>query len=167
MSARVLVVLTAAWAFAAHAAPANAQPAASTAVLSADIRTIAKLSLPTTNVVFPDADPDLVPKIPPTGGALSITAKARAARGSQVILTIQAADDLRSGLNVIGAQAITWTATGPGFSGGTLSKTSSVRLAQWAGSGVRTGTQTLFFANLWTYTTGTYSATLLYTLTAP
>ena len=41
MSPRLLLVLTIAWAFAAHAAPANAQPAVSTAVLSADVRTLA------------------------------------------------------------------------------------------------------------------------------
>ena len=167
MFARIFVVFPAALAFAALAAPANAQPAASTAVISADVRTLAKLSLSSANVAFPDADPDLVPTIPATGGALSITAKARAASASQIILTVQASDDLRSGLNVIGAQAITWTATGPGFSGGTLDKTTPVRVAQWAGSGVRSGTQTLFFANRWTYATGTYSATLLYTLSAP
>ncbi len=167
MFARVFIVFAAALAFAALAAPANAQPVASTAVLSADVRTIAKLSLSSTNVAFPDADPDLAPRVSSIGGALSITAKARAASASQVMLTVQASDDLRSGLNVIGAQAITWAASGPGFVAGTLSKTSPVRVAQWAGSGVRTGTQTLYFDNLWTYATGTYSATLLYTLTAP
>jgi hypothetical protein len=167
MSPRLLLVLTVAWAFAALAEPANAQPAASTAVLSADVRSLAKLYVSYATVAFPDADPDVIPLVPAVGGALSITAKARATAGSQVILTIQAADDLRSGLNVIGAQAITWTAAGPGFSAGTLSKTSAVRVASWAGSGVRTGTQTLYFANQWTYATGTYSATLLYTLTAP
>lgn len=167
MSPRVLVVFAAVWGFAALAASANAQPATSTAILSADVRTIAKLSLSSLIVAFPDADPDIVPSVAAVGGPLSITAKARATGATQVILTVQAADDLRSGLNVIGAQAITWTATGPGFTAGTLSKTSPVRVAQWAGSGVHSGTQTLYFANLWTYATGTYSASLVYTLTAP
>ena len=154
MSVRRSAVL-AVWVLAALAARAGAQPASDTATLTANIATIAKLSLSTTSVTFVDADPDTTPQIPALGGPLSITAKARATGGAQVVLTVQATDDLRSGLDTIGAPAITWTTTGTGFVGGTLSKSSSVRVAQWNGSGVRTGTQTLLFANLWTYPTGT------------
>src|SRR4051794_37304514 len=167
MNGRRFRISLLAWAFAALPATAGAQPATNTATLSADIRTIAKLSLSSTTVSFPDADPDVLPLVSPVGGALSITAKARATTGSQVLLTVQAADDLRSGVNVIAATAITWTTTGNGFASGTVSKSAPVTVAQWTGSGVRSGTQTLFFRNLWTYATGTYTASLLYTLSAP
>jgi hypothetical protein len=153
------------WAFAAFVAPAEAQT--STATLSADIGTLAKLTLSTATVSFPDADPDLVPQIPSLGGPIAITAKSRATGASQVMLTVVASDDLRSGLQVIAASAITWTATGPGFQPGTLSQTTPVTLAQWTGSGVRSGTQQFMFRNLWTYATGTFTASLTYTLSAP
>jgi hypothetical protein len=161
-----LVVLV--WASLAMVSRAHAQsPVTSAASLSADLRSVAKLSLSPVSATFADADPDVVAQIPSLGGALTITAKARATSGSQVLLTVQASDDLRSGLSVIPASAITWTASGAGFAPGALSKSAPVVVARWSGSGVRSGTQTLYFANVWSYATGTYSTTLVYTLTAP
>lgn len=154
-----------AWTVAAPAARADAQ--ASTATLSANVSSLAKLNLSTASVSFPDADPDLVPQIPTAGGPILITAKSRANPGTQVLLTLQAADDLRSGVNVIPASNITWTATGTGFVAGTLSNLSPVTLATWTGSGVRSGSQQLYLRNLWTHPTGTYTVSLLYTLSAP
>ncbi|HET7698141.1 MAG TPA: hypothetical protein VFK57_20670 [Vicinamibacterales bacterium] len=154
-----------AWSAAAPAARASAQ--AATATLSANVGTIAKLNLSTASASFPDADPDAIPQIPTAGGPILITAKSRATPGMQVVLTLQAADDLRSGVNVIPAANITWTATGAGFVAGTLSTQAPVTLATWTGSGVRSGSQQLYFRNLWTHPTGTYTVSLLYTLSAP
>lgn len=147
------------------ASPAAAQT--STATLSADIRPIAKLTLSTSSVSFADADPDLVGQVPALGGPITITGKTRATSGEQVVLTVVASDDLRSGVQVINASAITWTTTGAGFVPGMLSATSPAMVAQWTGSGTYSGTQQLFFRNLWSYPTGTYTTSLLYTLTAP
>jgi hypothetical protein len=154
-----------AWTVAAPAARASAQAAAAT--LSANVAPTARLTLSTASASFPDADPDLVPQIPASTGPILITARARANPGMQVVLTVQAADDLRSGINVIPASNITWTATGAGFVAGTLSTLSPVTVAAWTGSGVRTGNQQLYFRNLWTHPTGTYTLSLLYTLSAP
>jgi hypothetical protein len=162
---RVLRLALLAWALAALAAPAGAQTA--TATVSADIQALATLTLSTTSITFPDADPDVTPQVPSAGGPITITAKARATTGAQVILTVVASDDLRSGIQVIDASAITWTATGAGFQAGTLSKTAPVMLAQWTGSGIRSGTQQLMFRNLWSYATGIYSLSLTYTLSSP
>lgn len=162
---RRLLVVFAAWMVAAPAARAAAQ--ARSATLAANFSTVAKLTLSTATVSFPDADPDAIPLIPSSGGPVFISAKARATPGAQVVLTVLAADDLRSGLDVIPASNITWTATGPGFVGGTLSTTSPVTVGTWSGSGVRNGAQQLYFTNLWSHPTGTYTLSLLYTLTAP
>jgi len=162
---RRLLAAVIAWTVAAPAARAAAQ--ASTATLSANVGTIAKLNLSTASASFPDADPDALPLIPSAGGPILITAKSRANPGVVVVLTLQAADDLRSGVNVIPASNITWTATGTGFVGGTLSKVTPVTVATWTGSGVRSGSQQLYFRNLWTHPTGTYTVSLLYTLSAP
>lgn len=164
VSRRLLAAILA-WTIAAS--PARAAAQASTATVSANVGTLAKLNLSTASASFPDADPDLVPQVPAAGGPILITAKSRANPGVQVVLTLQAADDLRSGVNIIPASNITWTATGTGFVAGTLSKVAPVTVAAWSGSGVHSGSQQLYFRNLWTHPTGTYTVSLLYTLSAP
>jgi hypothetical protein len=147
-------------------APATAQSLTDSATLNASINSQARLSLSTLSISFPDADPDTVPSIQASQGAVTITAKARTSLNGAVTLTVQATDHLRSGLETIPASHITWTASGPGFIGGTLSAASAQTVAAWTGSGVHTGTQTFFFRNLWTYATGTYTVTMTFTLTA-
>ena len=154
------------WALAALM-PASAGAQTMTATLSANIQPLARLTLSSSSITFPDADPDIAGQIPALGGPISITAKGRASAGSQVVLTVLASDDLRSGVDVIPASALTWTATGPGFQGGTLSASSAVTLGQWGASGVQNGTQAWSFRNLWTYVTGTYTTTITYTLSSP
>ena len=145
------------------AAPAGAQVA--TATLNADLPAFAKLSFSANSIVFPDGDPDVLPML--DAGPVTITAKARASAGATVSLTVQAADDLRSGIDTIPADALTWMASGPGFTAGTMSRTSPQLVASWSGSGVRVGTQSYRFRNRWTYGSGTYTTSLLYTLTLP
>ena len=147
--------------------PAAAQPTTASTTMTASVSSLAKLTLSSSALTFPDANPDLAPQVTPSQGALSITAKARATAGSQIVLTVQADDDLRSGLQVIPASAISWTTSGTGFASGTLSKAAPVTVGQWTGSGAYTGSQTLAFSNLWSYSTGTYSCVLVYTLTGP
>ena len=149
----------------APVAPAGAQTA--TATLSANVGGLAKLSFSTTSLAFPDSNPDLFPEIPALPGPVTITAKSRASADAVVTLTVQADDDLRSGLATIPAEALTWTGSGPGFTNGTVSRTAPRLVASWTGSGVRIGTQAFLFRNAWTHATGTYTVALLYTLTSP
>jgi len=149
---------------AACAAPAAAQT--DTATLNTSLTGLARLTLSSSAITFPDADPDAVPLVPSSPPTISITAKARAAEGGVVTLTVQASDELRSGVVTLPASLITWTASGTGFAGGTLSATTPRAVATWSGSGVRIGTQSFFFANLWSHPTGTYTLTLLLTLSA-
>lgn len=144
--------------------PAEAQT--DTATLNAALGGLARLSLSSAVLTFPDADPDTVPQITGVPAAITITAKARATEGESVTLTVQASDDLRSGMNTIPASSITWTATGPGFVDGTLSGTTAQPVASWIGSGIRSGTQTFRFQNLWSHPTGTYTLTMIFTLSA-
>ena len=158
-------ILAAFWTAAALTAPAAAQT--STATLSANIGTVARLTLSTASVSFPDADPDVTPQIPASGGPVLVTAKARATPGAQVLLTIQASRNLRSGLDTVNASNVTWTATGAGFVAGTLSRPTAVPAGSWTGSGIRSGAITFYFRNRWSYATGIYSTTMTFTLTAP
>ena len=148
------------------ALPPAAAAQTDTGTLNAVIGGFARLSLSTTSISFADEDPDLVPQIPASPVAVTITARARATAGGMVTLTVQASDDLRSGVTTIPAQQITWTATGAGFVAGTLSASAPQTVATWVGSGVRTGTQSFRFRNLWTYPTGTFTLSMIYTLTA-
>ncbi len=153
----------------ALAAPSSGQAASDTVTVAASamVGGLAKLALSTSAISFPDADPDTVPFIPAGGGSITITAKARASPGATITLTVEAQDDLRSGTDTIPASALVWTASGPGFGDGTVVRGAAQTVAAWTSSGVRTGTQLYTLRNLWTYATGTYTLTLVYTLIAP
>lgn len=149
---------------AAAGLPAIAQT--SNATLNASVNGLARLSLSSAAISFPDADPDAVPSIQAAPGAINVTVKARTLPGGSVTLTVVANGPLRSGIDTIPASNITWGATGAGFSNGTLSAAVPQFVGSWSGSGIRTGTQTFFFRNLWSYATGTYTLTMTYTLSA-
>ncbi len=149
---------------AAGAEPAAAQTA--NATLNASVNGLARLSLSSATISFPDADPDTVPTITASQGPITLTAKARTSQNGGVTLTVLASGPLRSGLKTIPESNITWTAAGAGFTNGTLNAVSAQTVAAWTGSGVRTGTQTFIFKNLWSYAAGTYTLTMTYTLSA-
>ena len=150
----------------ALAVPVSAQQTATATVgVTAHVNAKAKLSLDTNAVVFGDADPDVSATINAT--PINVAVKARTAKNSSVTLTVISDDDLLSGSDVITIDNLTWTVSGTGFAAGTMSKTAAVNVGSWTNSGNHAGTQTLVFANSWTYATGDYTATLTYTLTAP
>ena len=131
------------------------------------INGFARLTLSSSGVSFPDSSPDLVPQVPGTPGPLAITVKARTTATANLRLSVLASDDLRSGVRTIPASNITWTASGAGFVAGTLNRTTAQSVGSWIGSGVRSGSQSLLFRNLWTHPTGTYTLTMTYTLSSP
>ena len=155
-----LVALTAA----TSAAQATAT---STVLVSAAVSATAKLSLGASSIHFIDADPDITSSIPQTEPAITITAKAKTSTGGHVTLTVLSGSDLTSGTDTIPVSNVTWTVSGTGFAPGTLSSTTAQSLGSWSNSGERSGTQTYSLANSWAYHTGSYTATLTYTLTAP
>jgi hypothetical protein len=125
-----------------------------------------RLTLSGTALTFPDSDADAVPWIPAAEGPLTITAKARNTGMNQVVLSVQASDDLRSGLNAIGISALRWSASGVGYVSGTMG-TDAQTMGAWSMSGRYAGVVTFALANAWTYPTGHYGTTLVYTLSAP
>lgn len=151
----------------AAAVPLGAASRSRTATATVTVAALAKLSLSASAVSFPDADPDSVPAISAAGGPINIVAKIRTTPGSPVSLSVLASDDLRSGVSTIAVAALRWTASGTGFGSGTMSRTVAQSVGAWVGSGMRTGAQTYSLTNSWTYATGSYSTSLLYTLTAP
>ena len=71
------------------ATPVAAQSQTSNATISVNVGTLANLTVSSTSVSFPDADPDAVPQVNALGGPLTIATKARATRGSQVLCASQ------------------------------------------------------------------------------
>jgi hypothetical protein len=166
MCKRILFLLTMLWCAAApHVAAQSALTVSAT--ISSNVTSLARISLSSNTLAFPDADPDTIPQVSSSTGPLTITARARAPRNGLVTLTVQASDDLRSGVSVLPASLITWTATGPGYVNGALSRTTPQLVGSWTGSGVRVGTQDYRFQNSWNHAPGTYTVTLVYTLTSP
>lgn len=149
------------------AQPLAAATSAGNVNVSVTIAAAAKLALSASTVTFANADPDVTLKIPAGEGAISITAKAKTATGAAVTLTVIAASDLASGGDSIAVTNVTWTASGAGFTPGTMNKTTAQTVGSWTGSGTRAGTQSYALTNSWSYPTGTFSTTATYTLTAP
>jgi hypothetical protein len=148
-------------------AAASAETATQSVRLTATVRSATRLTLSATTITFPDAHPDDAPRIPADENAVSVTAKARTRSDSEAVLTVLAPDDLTSGSNRIGIENVSWTAVGGGFRSGRLSKGVPQTVGKWTGPGVRTGSLSYFLTNRFEYATGNYTATLVYTLTAP
>ena len=126
----------------------------------------AKLTVSASAITFADADPDVLAQIP-ANTPLDITVKARTSAGGSVALTVAADGNLIDGSNSIGISALKWTSTGASFAGTGTSNTSAQTVVSFTGSGQRNGTQSYTLDNSWAYATGTYGATLNYTLSAP
>lgn len=127
-----------------------------------------KLILSVGSMSFPSADPDAVPLVPADGAPITVTVRTTVVRGGLVTLTVVASDNLRSGLDSIDVSALQWTGAGTGFAvSGTMSRTAAQAVGNWTGSGERSGQQAYVFVNSWSHPTGSYTATLTYTLTTP
>lgn len=125
------------------------------------------LSVSPSSIVFASADPDLVPLV--TAAPITVQIRVRQNTGPWQ-LTVTANGDLNSGADTVDITNVTWTATpAPPFQGGTLSKTVAQRVASGTGTvnPAQNGSVAFRLANSWNYAAGTYSQTLVFTLSAP
>jgi hypothetical protein len=146
--------------------PAWAATDQQTLTINATVSAKAKLTLGVAAINFPDADPDTVPSIAAGENPVSVTVKAQTGGASAVTLSVQANGDLDSGTDTIDITNVTWTATGAGFVGGTMN-TVAQSAGSWTGPGRRDGTFSFWLSNSWDYPAGSYSQSVVYTLTAP
>jgi len=126
------------------------------------------LSLSPTVITFPSSDPDTVPLI--SAAPVQVTYRIRANGNSPWSLTVLAAGDLVAGASQIDISNVTWVATpAPPFQNGTLSKTVPQRIASGTGNVNPDSIGSISFrlANSWTYDLGSYTQTILFTLSAP
>lgn len=125
------------------------------------------LSVSPTAITFASADPDVTPSIAAAPVVVSIRVRQNAGPWT---VTLLANGDLISGTSTVDITNVTWAATpAPPFQNGTLSKTIAQRLASGAGNQnpALNGSVTFRLANSWTYSAGTYTQTLVFTLSAP
>ncbi len=149
-------------------APAEAATATQNLTINATVAARATLTLGSATINFPDADPDAVPSIGASENPVSVTARVRTGRTSTPTLTVLAGGDLTSGSDTIPISNVTWTAGGAPFVGGTMSAATAQSAATFStGSGSYSSTFSYYLANSWAYNTGSYTATVTYTLTAP
>lgn len=126
------------------------------------------LSISPQVVSFPSSDPDAVPLI--AAAPVTVTYRVRQNLLQPWTLTVLANGDLISGPSTVDISNVTWVATPrPPFQNGTMSKAVAQRLASGMGNvnPAATGSVTFRLANTWTYTTGTYTQTVVFTLSAP
>jgi hypothetical protein len=126
------------------------------------------LSLSPLVVTFPSSDPDAVPVV--AAAPMQVTYRVRQNNLAPWSLTVLAGGDLISGASRVDISNVTWVATpAPPFQNGTLSKTVAQRVASGTGNvnPDTTGSITFRLSNSWTYSTGVYTQTILFTLSTP
>lgn len=130
---------------------------------------ILDLALSPRVITFPSSDPDAQPVV--DAAPVTVTYRVRQNVASPWSLTVLAGGDLISGPSKVDISNVSWVATpAPPFQNGTLSKTIAQRVASGTGNVANpntTGLITFRLANSWTYSTGTYTQTVLFTLSAP
>lgn len=163
----ILIFLGIAAGFAVSATIAGA---ASTQPLTMNYSLIARANLTITpsTINFPDADPTLSPLVAAAENPVVVTAKFRKDPSAALTATLVCqGGPLVSGADAIPSSGVTWTATGTGFTGGTLSNITPQQVGSWTASGNYSGSLNFKLSNLWTYAVGNYSGNVTYTLTAP
>ncbi|HEX5473682.1 MAG TPA: hypothetical protein VFX12_03385 [Vicinamibacterales bacterium] len=125
------------------------------------------LSVSPAAITMPSADPDTTPIV--TSAPVVVNVRVRQNKGPWQ-LTVLASGDLIAGSSTVDISNVTWTATpAPPFQNGTLSKSVAVDMASGTGQqnpGLN-GSVTFRLANSWTYSAGTYTQVIVFTLSAP
>jgi hypothetical protein len=125
------------------------------------------LSISPASITFASADPDVSPSIAAAPVVVNVRVRQN---GSTWTLTVLAGGDLIAGPTTVDISNVSWTATpAPPYQNGTLSKTVAQRVASGTGNvnPAANGSVTFRLANSWTYSAGTYTQTLIFTLSAP
>ncbi len=141
---------------------------------SITIPTILYLQVGSTGAII-DTVSFAVNNIPGTGavagtssGANPVPVRVAALAGAAatVTLTANSSTALTDGTSNIPFSEISWTATGD-LTGNTFTGAASQQIAQFTGSGNRTGTYSFSYANANYYPASTYNGTVTYTLSSP
>jgi hypothetical protein len=157
---RTRIVMTAAAAVVAsvlHPCPAAAQNAR------------LELSVSPQVINFTLGDPDVMPVV--SAPPITVSYRLRGLQGKATWqLTVLASGDLVSGPSTVDISNVTWVATpAPPFRSGTLNRTVAQVVAGGSGSEnpTQVGSFTFRMNNSWTYDSGIYTQTIVFTLSTP
>lgn len=128
----------------------------------------ANLTITPATINFADMDPTSAPLVPARENPVQVTVKIRKDPAAAIAATLTCqGGPLVSGADAIPSSSISWTASGTGLVAGTLSSSTPQAVGSWTASGNYNGSLNFNLSNLWTYSIGTYTGSILYTLTAP
>ena len=120
-------------------------------------------------IAFPLSDPDVVPVV--SAAPVQVRYRIRQNQGNRPwLLTVRANGDLVSSSASVDISNVTWVASpAPPFQNGTLSRTVDRTVASGTGNvtPMATGSLTFRLANSWTYDSGLYTQTVVFTLSTP
>lgn len=149
------------------AADANAA-SAGTMAITYNVAARANLTITPATINFADMDPTSVPQVPARENPVQVTVKIRKDPAAAIAATLTCqGGPLVSGTDVIPSSSISWSASGTGLVAGTLSSSTPQAVGSWTAVGNYNGSLNFNLSNLWTYSIGTYTGSILYTLTAP
>ena len=136
--------------------------------VSAAVAIRAKLQLGVSGVSFADTDASTTPVINANeNGSITVTSWVRTPRGTRPLLTVKAADDLKSGQDAIAISNVSFTASGASeYQAGALSKDEQT-VATFQRSGRYDGSYNFKLQNSADYVPGNYSTQVVYTLVVP
>lgn len=135
-------------------------------IINYNLAARASLTVSPAAINFPDSDPTAFPSVSATENPVTVTVRVRQNPSLTTTLVCQGGP-LVSGANSIASANITWTATGTGFQNGTLNNSAAVSVGSWTIPGTYNANLNFYLNNSWSYAVGSYSGTILYTLTAP
>lgn len=127
----------------------------------------ANLTITPATINFADMAPTSSPLVPAKENPVQVTVKIRKDPAAAAFTLTCQGGPLVSGADVIPSSGISWTASGTGLVAGTLSSSTPQAVGSWTASGNYNGSLNFNLSNLWTYSIGTYTGSILYTLTAP
>jgi len=160
-----IVLMVSMWIVASGISPAATDT--KSIVIKAKVEKVAKVTVDTNTITFPNMDPDETKQVPAIPNDIKVIVKVRTGSTSPISLNIIADGDLASGSDTIPVQNVIWQVSGQGFVSGTLSKSTLQTAGFWKGSGVREGVFRYYLNNSWNYQKGEYQVTVTYTLTTP
>ena len=128
-----------------------------------------ELSVSPQVISFSLGDPDVMPLV--SSSPITVSYRLRGLQGQTTWqLTVLASGDLVSGLSTVDISNVTWVAApAPPFQNGTLNRTVAQVVASGSGNEnpAQVGSFTFLMNNSWTYDSGIYTQTIVFTLSTP
>jgi hypothetical protein len=145
------------------------EPAAEGESLTVNVKigSAAKLEINKDTITFIIRHKNKITQVPAAGNDVRVHIRVRRQNTDSVYLNIMADGDLVSEAGIIPIENVIWQASGCISSGGSLSKSASVRVGAWIEGGNKQLVFRFFLKDSENYPEGEYRGTILFTLASP